>query len=391
MLIPEQISSVAADAVAVPWVPGKQTVRVLHVVNGEHYSGAERVQDLLALRLPECGYDVSFACLKPGMFATHREAQQSPLRETPSRGRWDIRPAWQIAQWLRDEGIALVHSHTPRSAMIAALAAKKARLPFIHHVHSPTDHDSTRRLQNWVNTAVERRSLRSAARVITVAKSLQSFAARMGVPAGALAVVHNGIRPFGPLSVRPAPSGEWTLVMVALFRPRKGLEVLLEAMSQLIAQGKPCPRLQAVGRFETTEYENEIKALALRLGLADRICWRGFQRDVSAELKQADLMVLPSLFGEGLPMVVLEAMAAGVPVIATDVEGTPEAIRDAVDGRIVPPQDAAALASAIWQFQSGQINWHACREMAHRRQAEQFSDRSMAEGVSRVYDEVLGR
>ena len=102
-----------------------------------------------------------------------------------------------------------------------------------------------------------------------------------------------------------------------------------------------------------------------------------------------DLFVLPSLFGEGLPMVILEAMAAGVPIVATRVEGVPEAIRDGVEGLIASPDDAGDLARAIARYVRGQADWSQLRVAAHRRQAERFSDRSMAEGVAEVYQRVL--
>ena len=147
--------------------------------------------------------------------------------------------------------------------------------------------------------------------------------------------------------------------------------------------------MYAVGEFETPEYEAHIQALADQLGLDDTIHWKGFTRDVHAELSSMDLFVLPSLFGEGLPMVVLEALAAGVPVVATDVEGIPEVIRDGREGLIVPPGNVNALASGIQRFISGDVDWRKLRENGRRRHAERFSDHAMAAGVAKVYREVL--
>lgn len=88
-------------------------------------------------------------------------------------------------------------------------------------------------------------------------------------------------------------------------------------------------------------------------------------------------------------MVLLEAMAAGVPVVSTNVEGVPEAVRDGIDGLIATAGDADALAQAIERVLTGQCDWQALRASALERQREQFSDRSMAAGVAAVYRELL--
>jgi len=112
-------------------------------------------------------------------------------------------------------------------------------------------------------------------------------------------------------------------------------------------------------------------------------------RDVTEELRQMDLLVLPSLFGEGLPMVVLEAMAAGVPVVATRVAGIPEAIRHGRDGVLAAPGNAEELARAIADVIGGHYDWSALRKSAFARHAQHFSDRAMAAGVAAVYRELL--
>ncbi len=364
------------------------TRRALHVINGQHYSGAERVQDLLALDLDKQGFEVGFACLKHGRFDALRQARSAPLQTLEMRSRLDLRPAWQLANWVRRDGFALIHTHTARAALIGRLAAWLAGVPLVHHVHSPTRRDSTRPWQDAINARTENFSLTGVAAVIAVSRSLANYAADQGIPRTRIHVVPNGVPVIGPLVNRRLPAGTWTLGTVALFRPRKGLEVLLEALAYLRRAGHDV-RLRAIGEFETPEYRQQIESQIARLGIASYVEWTGFTNDVPAELARLDLFVLPSLFGEGLPMVVLEAMAAGVPVVATRVEGVPEAIRDRIDGLLAQPNDVADLARAIGQFVRGEVDWLACREHAHRRQAELFSDESMARGVAEVYREVL--
>ena len=376
--------------------PKPAPVRVLHVINGEHYSGAERVQDLLAGKLPELGFEVGFVCLKPGRFPEVRKCREAPLYEIAMRSRWDLRSVGRLVRIVRQGDYRILHAHTPRTLLIAALASLVTGVPLVYHVHSPTSRDSTHRWRNRLNALVECLGMRAASALIAVSGSLADHTRRLGFSKRKVSVVHNGVPGrrcvLGARSARPQPpratKREWTLGTVALFRPRKGLEVLLKALATLRARGLPV-RLRAVGGFETPEYERAVKSLVGKLGLADAVEWTGFTEDVDRELAEMDLFVLPSLFGEGLPMVVLEAMAAGVPVVATRVEGVPEAIRDGEDGLLAEPGDPSSLARAIGRVVGGEVDWHALRTSARTRHAEAFSDRSMAAGVAEVYRRVL--
>ncbi len=367
--------------------PLRARFRILHLINGEHYSGAERVQDLLAQRLPELGFDVGFACVKPGRFPEMRRSRQTPLYETPMRSRCDLRTVARLCRLIRDDGYQILHAHTPRTLAVGRLAAMISQRPLVYHVHSPTARDSTRSLQNRINALGERWCLTRTTPLITVSASLGGYMQSLGFGVDQVFVVPNGVSRVDP-PPRDPPQGAWTLGTVALFRPRKGTEVLLDALARLRRAGHDV-RLRAVGPFETAEYERLLKERARRLELEDAVDWIGFTQDVNAELARLDLFVLPSLFGEGLPMVVLEAMAAGAPVVATRVEGVPEAVRDGVDGVLAAPGDPDDLARAIERVVSGDLAWSKLRESALRRHGEQFSDESMARGVARVYRCVL--
>lgn len=378
------LSTAKAEPTAAETPVSSKTLRVLHVINGEHYSGAERVQDLLGLQLPRLGIDVGFACVKPDKFPEARQAKSAPLYDVSMRSRWDMRAAWRLAQVIRREKYQIVHAHTPRSLLIGRIAAALVGVPVIYHVHSPTSRDTTHSLRNWLNTTSERWSLAGISRLVCVSSSLARHMEHAGYDRDIIHVVPNGVPCVDNVPPRTTPTGIWTLGMVALFRPRKGLEVLLEALHRLRQSGREV-RLRGIGPFETPAYQQEIERKVAALGLEDAVTWTGFTRDVQAQLAQLDLFVLPSLFGEGLPMVVLEAMAAGVPVVATRVEGTPEAIRDGIDGVLAVPSDAVDLAQAIERVVGGELDWQKLRASALERQRAYFSDESMAQGVATVY------
>ena len=385
--VPIVVPNAPGDTQAAPAVA---TQRVLHVINGEHYSGAERVQDLLALQLPQFGFEVEFACVKPDLFPAARQAQQARLLKVPMRSRFDMRCPRRLAELIRTEDYALVHAHTPRSVLVGSLAARWANVPLVYHVHSPTGHDSTRRLQDWANAKMERWSIRHAARLITVSPSLKRLMEQQGFAPALVNYVPNGV-PSISAAPRRRPTQSWTLGIAALFRPRKGIEVLLEALAALRSRNVDVT-LRAVGPFETPEYEREVHDLVRQLDIADAITWTGFTQDIPTELDQMDLFVLPSLFGEGLPMVVLEAMAAGLPVVASHVEGVPEAIRHREDGLLVEPASVSQLALAVEEVISGdELDYATLSENAKRRHGLCFSDRSMAANVAEVYRSLLSR
>lgn len=363
------------------------SVFALHLVNGEHYSGAERVQDLLARQLPRLGCEVGFVCVKPQKFPNARETKTAPLVEMPMRGRFDLRIVNRIVELVRSEDYDLIHAHTPRTALVGRLAARKAGVPFIYHVHSPAGRDSTRRMFNWINAAAERIVVRGADRLIAVSPSVREYMIGRGVPAERIVCVPNGV-PVTASSERRPPVATWTLGAVALFRPRKGIEVLLEALAVLRSRGLNV-RLRAVGGFETAVYKAEVMGMAERLDLAEAIDWIGFTRNVNRELAKIHLFVLPSLFGEGLPMVVLEAMATGLPVVASRVEGVPEAVVHRQTGLLVEPGSVSQLAQSIEEVMTGGVDYGALSRGAKARHAAAFSDATMAEGVAAVYREVL--
>ena len=369
--------------------PAQRELSSLHLINGEHFSGAERVQQLLGNRLPDFGVSANFACLKPGKFPELCGLNSDRVRSIGMKSRFDLSIVQRIAAYATETQSDVLHAHTPRTAMIANFVAKRCGLPWVYHVHSPTARDSTRAIVNRINDWVEAYSLRNADHIITVSKSLRREMLSRGHSRNKITAVANGVAeqpPIDPMTRRKAQ--HWKLGMVALVRPRKGIEVLLEAIAKLKEQRNRIT-LEVIGGFETPEYESSIRGLIHRLDLGRIVKLRGFTKDVPAVMRTFDAMVLPSLFGEGMPMVVLEALACGVPVIATRVEGTPEVIRHGHEGLLARPQDAESLSQAIQVFISDRSAWCRMSRQAVQRHRQGFSDVKMAERTARVYRKLL--
>lgn len=365
---------------------------ILHVINGEHFAGAERVQDILAQELPALGFPVEFVALKEGDFDRKR-VSRVPLTTVPMRTKFDLVALRKIESLARQKNCTLIHCHTPRSGLVGAWVSRRLAIPLVYHVHSPAAHDTESVLRNAVNSAVERLLIFPATRhFIAVSRSLKSYLSGCGVADRLITVVPNGVpAPVGsPLSfMREEPVKEYVIGMAALFRPRKGVEVLIDALARLRAGGIRV-RFRAIGKFETAAYEHQVKAAAEKLGVADQIEWLGFCSNVYGELQKLHLFVLPSLYGEGMPMVVLEALATGLPVIASNVEGIPEVVIPDV-GKVVPPDSAQALADAIASFVCGDADLKAMAIAAQAHHRAHYSAEAMAGAVARCYRVALRR
>ena len=225
--------------------------------------------------------------------------------------------------------------------------------------------------------------------LITVSPSLRDYMIGRGIP-GRANYVRAERRARLELHGRTPPAdGHLDARRRRAFPPaQRASKSLLEALAVLRSRNLNV-RLRAVGGFETPIYKAEVFGLAERLDLAEAIDWIGFTRNVNRELAKINLFVLPSLFGEGLPMVVLEAMAAGLPVVASRVEGVPEAVVHRETGLLVEPGSVSQLARSIEEIITGGVDYAELSRGARHRHAERFSDTKMAEGVADVYREVL--
>ncbi|MES9942529.1 MAG: glycosyltransferase [Candidatus Thiodiazotropha sp. 6PLUC2] len=363
-------------------------MNILHIINGEHYSGAERVQDILSLKLPKYGYKVLLACIKPDKFITRCECDKEKVFNFPMRNKYDILQAYNISKFIRSKEIKLIHTHTARSALIGYAVSRLTNLPLVHHQHSPTSRDTDNYIKNSINMHLESFTSHKANKLIAVSNSIKYYLIKKGMPAEKIEVILNGVPSPNFMPLKERPNECWCIGVVALFRPRKGLEYLLEAIGKLKARNVQV-KLHAVGEFETKDYEKEIKILSKKLNIQDDITWVGFSNNINDEFKKIDIFTLPSLYGEGLPMVILEAMANGVPVISSNIEGVPEAITSEEYGYLVEPGNSDEIANSIENLISNNGKWEQIRMRSYTRQNKYLSDDAMASELAKIYKELL--
>jgi len=147
--------------------------------------------------------------------------------------------------------------------------------------------------------------------------------------------------------------------------------------------------LQLIGSFESVEYEEMLAQLEHRVALGDMIKRTGFLSDVTEQIQQLDALMIPSQRGEGTPMVALEAISAGVPVVGSDVAAVREVIRDGVEGLLAEPDDPAAWVDRVLDLASSREKWAELSANAVTRHRECFTDTAMNERIANCYDRVL--
>jgi glycosyltransferase involved in cell wall biosynthesis len=244
----------------------------------------------------------------------------------------------------------VLQSHATKSHFLIRLYGLNRGLPWVAFSHGYTAEDLTVRLYNQL----DRWSLRAADRVVTVCEPFAERLRGFGIEARRLTVLHNPVPPFaapppeGVESLRrrlEIPAECLVLLSVGRFSAEKNQADLLRAAAALKRSGTPPFRLALVGDGPERE---RLRALSRELSLTDAVIFAGMTNDVSLYYSLADVFVLPSR-SEGSPNVLLEAMASGLPVVATAVGGVPEIVRSKEQGILVPAGDAAALAGAIAQ------------------------------------------
>lgn len=364
-------------------------VAVLHLLNGEQFSGLERLVDHLVQAAPDHGFRLVLALLRPDRMRQRMSSRGAQVHEVPMRSRFDLAVADRIEAIAGDAGCRLVHSHTVRSALVARRIQRSSGLPWLHHVHSPALHESTRILMNAANFAAEAAVLRRADRVVTVSDALAGYVYRSyRVRKQRIRVIPNAVT--DAIADAPAETPDAiTILTLGLFRPRKGIEVLVRAAALLRDAGHGF-RLRIAGEFADADYATKIKALVARLALQDRIEFLGFVADVEPVLRSCDIFVLPSLKGEGMPMAMLEAMALARPIVAADIDGVREIVGDSA-GMLVPPSDAQALAQTLARMITSSDQRTRLGQAAQARQRSRHSLPAMQRQVFDCYRDLLAQ
>jgi len=323
-------------------------IRILHLITDLDRGGAERIVVELAAHHDRRAFAVSVAWLR-GAGTLRGELEglgvpTAPLAPANARG---------LRERIRREGIDLLHSHLIRADLLAgAFASASGGPPWVTTKHNTHYFRGLRRPYRWIDGARNRR----AARVVAVSEAVRAHYIRTErLEESTIDVIPNGITPSGAVEDAAAPAirerarallgadkDAAVVIQVGSLMRQKGHGVALAAVARLAGEGRGVT-LAVVGAGALAPV---LAARSRRLGIEDRVRFLGERADVRYLLHGADLFLLPSLW-EGFGLALLEAMDAGLPVVASRVGGIPEVVRDGETGLLVPAGDSDALAHAM--------------------------------------------
>ena len=366
-------------------------VKVLQLISSGGYYGAESMLLNLCASQEQSGCENSlliFYNVRVPNVEFYERARRRGLsvRMVHCNGRADWRAVRQIEEYIQEDAVDLVHTHGYKADLYGYLAAWRCHKPVVATCHNWVGGTAALGIYNHLDRMALKKFNALAAVSEKVAQRLLAF----GVPAEKIKTIANGIdvaafeRPE-PLPLLKAEGGP-VVGVVARLDLQKGFEYLLRAARKLC---KTFPGLKIVIVGEGPD-RSAIEEMIGEYGLQSKVILAGQQSNMPVFYAAMDICVLPSL-NEGLPMTILEAMAASKPVIATRVGAIPSVIKDGEHGLLVDPKDSEGLRNAIASLLGDPERRRRMGDQAHAWVSRNYTSEAMALKYRDMYDEVLGK
>ena len=361
-------------------------MKILHVETGMNlYGGALQVHYLLRALAGRDGVESSLVCPEGSAIAEAARENVQTLHSVPMKGDLDLLFIPRLLGIIRKESPDIIHLHSRRGADIlggiaAKLTGKRCLL--------------TRRVDNPENKLWAMVKYRLYDRIITISEGIREVLLSEGVPALKTTCVHSAVdteqyatpcdkawfnREFG------LEEGSLTCGTLAQFIDRKGHRYLFEAIPEILNK-IPKARFLLFGKGPR---EENLRSYCKDLGIEDNVLFAGFREDLDRIIGCLDLVIHPALM-EGLGVSLLQAAAAGVPLVGTKAGGIPEIVRDGINGYLVPPSDSTAIIQAALKILGDSGHARQLGLNGKKIVSENFSIESMVEGNLAVYRELLG-
>ncbi len=370
----------------------KRKIRLLLLSSVFVDRGAERIMLWLEKYLTERGYDVKLACLRElAPFAGRLEGMGGPeVHVLGMRHLFDVIALFRLFNFFKSFKPDILHIHSFRSAVVGRPIGRLAGVPvIIYSVHN--------RWGGSTHYALDRWTTRFSDATIPFSLAVKKFLideekldpdkvkdpVYIGIDIDKFKVDDKSTlgktrEEFG------LNDGNKVIGFVGALSEQKGLTYLVDAVDSLRHEF-PNLRCLLIGEGEQ---ERHLKAKINKLGLQDYVLFLGQRYDIPVLLNLMDIFILPSLW-EGLPQVVLEAMAARCPVIATTVDGTPEIITHGVNGWLIPPKDSKALSDSLKMLLNDSELRANLENRGYETVCERFSVKRMVSDFDNLYKQYL--
>jgi glycosyltransferase involved in cell wall biosynthesis len=321
-------------------------------------------------------------------------ARNHGLKAEQLEGRAKLSPkdVSYISQRLKGERFSLIHTHDYKANIIGGIAAKLAGVKSVATVHLHTE--TTHRLRLY--KSIDLLALRFSPRVIAVSESLRQYLITAGLSPQKVVTVHNavdsemfasGVSFHNDKTLKDRlgiGSDQHIVSIIGRLTSQKGHRYFLESAKRIL-EVLPESRFLIIGDGPLRE---ELESLSLSLGIAQAVRFLGYRQDIATLMAISDVIAMPSL-QEGLPYVLLEALALARPVVGTQVGGIPEVVRHGETGLLVPPRDSEGLAEAIIQLLRNPEETASLGERGRELVSREFNVETMVRKIAAVYTEVL--
>ena len=359
--------------------------RILHLITKTEFGGAQSHVWELLRGLSEY-YDMSLAAGQEGYLMSlskergvetyslsHLTRNISPTNE--------FRAYREIQKILKEKQPHLLHCHSSKAGILGRIAATHSGIKSVFTAHGWAFAQGVPLHRKIIGIMTERFAARLTEKVITVSEADAALARCYRISSGEkLVTIHNGV-PDSPWRARPSSNDPVQIIMVARFSEQKDQATLLHALTQLKGEFS----LVLVG---TGPLVQQTRTLINNLHLSTKVKLLGDRKDIPELLAASHICVLSTNW-EGLPISIIEAMRAGLPVVATDVGGTNELVEHEVNGFLTPPQDATNLAKHIQRLIDSP-NLRADQGNAGRARFElEFTSDKMIDRTKQLYESIL--
>lgn len=367
-------------------------IRVLETIRqGKIGGGESHVLDLVR-SMDHSRFEPVVLSFTDGPMVEVLRSMNIPVFVIATEKAFDVSVWKKVLAFLREQRIDIVHVHGTRANTNVLWAARKLKLPLIYTIHGWSFHDGLNPLIKKARIAAEKFITRKARVNICVSDSNRQTGISTFGKFDSL-VIRNGINPekFNPQAAFPdvkaaygIPADHLVVGYIARMTLQKDPEGMVRGFHKALQQ-YPDMTLLMIG-------EGELKQAALdlasKLGIREKVIFDNFRQDIPAVLQSVDIYCLPSLW-EGFPIGVLEAMAMGKAVIASDVDGTREAVTHESDGWLVRPKDADTLAGAIVKIATDNILRQQLQQAAIQTIQTNYNVSGMTRRIEDIYQQLF--